>query len=304
MLLNYEALTTLTDSLAGFMRTTGPQSHGYLGAQLWYAVVNASAGHIEQAIKLMEFVRDKRKEQYGPEDSFGIATQIFVGDLHRKLGAEEQALLNIKPGLKFRRGFWPISHFLTLDTALVLAITYRDFGNDDAAAEIIEDLEQNAELNQDQNFVRSCQVKHLKALLLFEGGNLAQPIQMLEELLINVGEERNNRALQWIRLDLAYMVRYRGGEGDGDLASSLFDGIVTDQTNDPGGEPDPPRWLEIAEKVLKLVRFGKTDSANELLRTEKLRWAHEETLWMWLGVPAADTGWMRLPKGVGDDSLQ
>ncbi|RFN52133.1 hypothetical protein FIE12Z_3685 [Fusarium flagelliforme] len=304
MLLNYEALTTLTDSLAGFMRTTGPQSNGYLSAQLWFAVVNASAGHIEQAIKLMEFVRDKRKEQYGPEDSFGITTQIFVGDLHRKLGAEEEALLNIKPGLKFRRGFWPISHFLTLDTALVLAITYRDFGNDDGAAEIIEDLEQNAELDQDQNFVRSCQVKHLKALLLFEGGNLAQPIQMLEELLINVGEERNNRALQWIRLDLAYMVRYRGGEGDGDLASSLFDGIVTDQTNDPGGEPDPPRWLEIAEKALKLVRFGKTDSANELLRAEKLRWAHEETLWMWLGVPAADTGWIRLPKGVGDDSLQ
>ncbi|KAJ4122983.1 hypothetical protein NW768_009974 [Fusarium equiseti] len=303
MLLNYEALNTLTDSLAGFMRTTGPQSNGYLAGQLWYAVVHASTGRVEQAIKLMEFVRDKRKEQYGPEDSFGIVTQIFVGDLHRRLGAEEEALLNIEPGLKFRRGFWPISHFLTLDTALILAITYRDFGNDDAAAEIIEDLEQNAELDQDQNFVRSCQVKHLKALLLFEGGNLSQPIQMLEELLINVGEERNNRALQWIRLDLAYMVRYRGGEGDGDLASSLFDGIVTDQTNDPGGEPDPPRWLDIAEKALKLVRFGKTDSANELLRVERLRWAHEETLWMWLGVPAADTGWMRLPKGVGDNDV-
>ncbi|RBR25208.1 uncharacterized protein FIESC28_01943 [Fusarium coffeatum] len=304
MLLNYKALTTLTDSLTGFMKTTGPQSNGYLIAQLWYAVATASAGHIEQAIKLMEFVRDKRKEQYGPEDSFGIATQIFVGDLHRKLGAEEEALLNIKPGLKFRHGFWPISHFLTLDTALVLAITYRDFGNEDGAADIIEDLEQNAELDQDQNFVRLCQVKHLRALLLFEGGNLAQPIQMLEEFLINVNEERNNRALQWIRLDLAYMIRYRGEEGDEHLACSLFDGIVTDQSNDPDGEPDPPRWLEIAEKALRLVRFGKTDSANELLRVERLRWAHEETLWMWLGVPAADTGWMRLPKGVGDDNLQ
>jgi tetratricopeptide (TPR) repeat protein len=295
------ALNTLTDAMVGFIRTTGPQSNGYLIGQLWYAVANASAGNMDQAIKMLEFVRDKRKEQYGPEDSFGIATQVFAGDLYRKLKIKDKALENIKPALDFRRGFWPISHFLTLDTALILAITYRDFWKDDKAAKIIGELEKDAKLDQEQNFVRACQVKHMRALLLFEDGNIDQSIRMLEAFLIEIGSERNNRAVHWIRLDLASMLRYRAGEGDAGLARSLFDGIVTDQTDDPEDEPDPPRWLEIAEDALKLLRFDKVDQAKKILQDENLRWAREETLWMWLGVPAADTGWMRLPQGLGSD---
>ncbi|KAF5678633.1 hypothetical protein FHETE_1185 [Fusarium heterosporum] len=296
------ALSTLTNSMAGFIRTTGPQSNGYLIGQLWYAVANASAGHIEQAIEMLEFVRDKRKEQYGPEDSFGIATQIFAGDLYRKIKVETKALDNIKPALTFRRGFWPISHFMTLDTALVLAITYRDFWNSDGAAEIIGELERDANLDQEQNFIRSYQVKHMRALLQFEDGNVNQSIRSLEKVLIDVDAKRDNRAVHWIRLDLASMLRYRAGEGDTQLASSLFDGIVTDQTDDPGDEPDPPRWLRVAEDALKLLRYDKVKEANKLLLEEKLHWVREETLWMWLGVPAADTGWMRPPEGLGNCS--
>ncbi|KAM0214072.1 hypothetical protein ACHAQI_003692 [Fusarium lateritium] len=295
------ALSTLTDAMAGFIRITGPQSNGYLIGQLWYAVANASAGHVEQAIKMLEYVRDKRKEQYGPEDSFGIATQIFAGDLYRKVKVEEEALENIKPALSFRRGFWPISHFLTLDTALVLAITYRDFWKGEKAAEILDELERDANLDQEQNFIRQCQVKHMRALLLFEDGDVNKSIRILETFLIETAGGRDNRALHWIRLDLASMLRYRAGEGDAPLASSLFDGIVTDQSDDPDDEPDPPRWLVIAEEALKLLRFDKVSEANKLLQDEKLRWAHEETLWMWLGVPVADTGWMRLPQGLGSD---
>ncbi|KAF5644071.1 hypothetical protein F52700_2639 [Fusarium sp. NRRL 52700] len=303
MLDSPKALNTLTDSLEGFFRILGPESNGYLIAQLWYAVTNASAGHIEQSIKLLESVRDKRKEQFGPEDSFGVATQIFLGDLYRKLGSEEGALQNVEPALSFRRSFWHISHFLTLDTALVLAITYRDFGREDESAEIIEELESNGGLDREQNIIRACQVKHIRSLLLFEDGQLDKSIGILDSLLIDIDEKYNNRALQWVRLDLAYMLRYRGRDGDEGTADSLFDGIVTDETNDPDDEPDPPRWLEIAERALKLLRKGNIDGANDLLGREKLRWAREETLWMWLGMPAADTGWMRPPKGLGDDNM-
>ncbi|KAF4955751.1 hypothetical protein FGADI_4322 [Fusarium gaditjirri] len=303
MLDSPKALATLTDSLEGFFRTLGPESNGYLIAQLWYAVVHASAGHIEQGIKLLESVRDKRKEQYGPKDSFGVATQIFLGDLYRKLGSDEGALQNIQPALGFRRSFWHLSHFLTLDTALVLAITYRDFGRQDESAEIIEELENDGGLDREQNIIRACQVKHMRALWLFEDGQLDKAIGILDLLLIEIDEKHNNRALQWVRLDLAYMLRYRGRDGDEGTAGSLFDGIVTDEANDPDDEPDPPRWLEIAERALKLLRRGNIDGANTLLGREKLRWAREETLWMWLGMPAADTGWMRLPKGLGDDNM-
>ncbi|KAF4975552.1 hypothetical protein FZEAL_7667 [Fusarium zealandicum] len=293
-----KALDTVANAVAGFFRTSGPQSNGFLVAQLWYAVVDATTGHTTQAIKMMEHVRDKRKEQYGPEDSFGIATQLFAGDLYRKLGKKEEALANIKPGLEFRRGFWAISHFLTIDTVLVLAIAYRDFGMNELAADLVEELEQHADLSREENFVRMCQVKHLRGLLSFDGGDIDQPIMLLQTLLVQTSPEDNNRALQWVRLDLAYMLRYREREGDEHLASSLFDGIVTDEG---GEEPDPPQWLDIAERALRMMRAGNIDMAQDLLREAKLRWAREEDLWMWLGMPAADTGRMKPPRGLGDN---
>jgi tetratricopeptide (TPR) repeat protein len=289
------ALGTLKLSVEGFIRTTGSQSNGHLIGQLWTAVAYASLGDVKRAIKILESVRDKRKEQYGPDDSFGIAAQIFAGDLYRKLNVEGKALENIKPALSSRRAFWPLSHFLTLDTALILAITYRDFGYGSEAAQIIAELEQDENVNQEQNFVRSCQVKHMSAWLLFDGGNIDQAIRKLETFLTELDGKRNNRALHWIRLDLAYMLRYRKGEKDAQSARSLFDGIVTDLVDDQAMSADSTHCQAIAERALKLYRFNKVDAAKKLLQEENLRWAQEETLWMWVGVPAADTGWMKLP---------
>ncbi|KAL2681116.1 hypothetical protein Neosp_008719 [[Neocosmospora] mangrovei] len=249
---------------------------------------------------MMEYVREKREERYGPDDSFGMATKIFAGDLYRKLEKKEEALANIEPGLEFRRGFRSKSHFLTIDTALILAATYRDFGMNVRAEKIVDDLELHGELEKKENYFRLCQVRHLRDLLLFKGGDVDQAITLLEALLIEYGhEDSNNRALRWVRLDLAEILRYRSREGDERLASSLFDGIVTDGG---GREPDPPRWLEIAEAALRLVHDGKLDAAEELLRGEKLRWTREEDLWMCLGMPAADTGWMKPPRGLGTHS--
>ncbi|RMJ01885.1 hypothetical protein CDV36_015591 [Fusarium kuroshium] len=292
-----KALEILTSAAAGFLRTSGPESNGFLITQLWSAVADASVGHTSQAIKMMEYVREKREERYGPDDSFGMATKIFVGDLYRKLEKKEEALANIEPGFEFRRGFWPKSHFLTIDTSLVLATTYRDFGMNHLAEKTVDDLESHGNLEREENYIRLCQARHLRGLLLFDGGHVDQAITVLDALLIQYGhEDSNNRALQWVRLDLAGMLRYRGREGDERLASSLFDGIVTDGG---GREPDPPLWLRISEAALRLVRDGKLDAAGELLREEKLRWTREEDLWMRLGMPAADTGWMKPPRGLG-----
>ncbi|KAF5007691.1 hypothetical protein FDECE_5991 [Fusarium decemcellulare] len=293
------ALSTLSQALEGFNRTTGPESNGALVVQLWYAIVDTSVGHTDKSIRTMQRVRDERKKQYGLEDSFGIAAQLFLGDLYRRPGEKEQALTSIKPGLEFRRGFWPISHFLTLDTALVLSIAYRDFGEHDAAIEIIEEIEGHANLGEEENFVRLCQVKHLKSLLLFDRGYLDEPISLLSALLIKTSRESNNRAPQWVRLGLAFMMRYRVKEDDERLASSLFDGIVKARLADEG-EPSPPRFPQAAEKALRLVRDGESVEADDLLRRENLRWTHEEDLWMWLGVLPADTGRMKPPKGLND----
>jgi hypothetical protein len=91
------------------------------------------------------------------------------------------------------------------------------------------------------------------------------------------------------------MLRYRKGEKDAQSARSLFDGIVTDLVDDQAMSADSTHCQVIAERALKLYRFNKVDAAKKLLQEENLRWAQEETLWMWVGVPAADTGWMKLP---------
>ncbi|KAF5657595.1 hypothetical protein FHETE_10354 [Fusarium heterosporum] len=293
-----KSLGTLKLSEEGFIRAAGLHSNGHLVVQLWTAVISASLRDMKSSIKILELVRDKRKEQYGPDDSFGIAAQIFAGDLYRKLGVEGKALENIKPALSSRRAFWPVSHFLTLDTALILAITFRDFGYDSEATRIITELEQDENVNQEQNFIRSCQVKHMSALLLFDGGNINQAISELERFLIELDKERNNRALYWIRLDLAHMLRYREGEKDAESACALFDGIVTGLVHDKAISVDPTRRRAIAEKALNLYRSNKIDAAKDLLQGEKLRWVREESLWMWLGVPAADTAWMKPPQNV------
>lgn len=99
------ALNTLELSVEGFIRTTGPQSNGHLIEQLWTAAASAVLGNMKRAIEMLEYVRDKREEQYGPDDSFGIAVQIFAGDLYRKVNVPGKALENIEPALSSRRAF-------------------------------------------------------------------------------------------------------------------------------------------------------------------------------------------------------
>ena len=72
------------------------------------------------------------------------------------------------------------------------------------------------------------------------------------------------------------MLRYRGRDGDEGTAASLFDGVVTDEASDPDDEPNPPRWLEIAERALQLLRKGNTEGANDLLGSENLLWGKLE----------------------------
>lgn len=148
-----------------------------------------------------------------------------------------------------------------------MAIPYRDFGHGSEAAQIIAAPEQDENVNQEQNFVRPSQVEHIRALLLFDAVNINEATRKLETLLTKLDGKRNNKALHWIQLDIAYMFRQRAGEKD---------------EHDQAVPADPTHRQAIAEEVLKLYRFNKFDAAKKLLQKEKLRWVQEETLWMWL----------------------
>ncbi|KAJ6436701.1 mitochondrial-processing peptidase subunit alpha protein [Purpureocillium lavendulum] len=273
---NAEALETLVSALNGFRNTLGPKSYGFLATQLWIALVNASLGHLEQSLNTMKYVRKTREEQYGPDDSFAVTTCIFIGDLYRILRKKEDALANLGRGLRYRRPFEPTCQLLTLDPAINLVMAYRDFGMNDKAEALVDELNAYDKLEGEDYFVRLCQVKYFESLLLFDSGETNRAINLLQDLLNKTDRKQNNRTLLWVRLDLAFMLRYRRREGDDDAAVSLFHGIVTEARHaSPGSEPDPPRLLEIAEKALRLVRAGNARGAKLFLGIEGLSWARD-----------------------------
>ncbi|KAL8295704.1 hypothetical protein RB601_000869 [Gaeumannomyces tritici] len=62
---------------------------------------------------------------------------------------------------------------------------------------------------------------------------------------------------------------------------------------DSGEELESPSVLAIAEDALKLVRDRKKKKAKQLLSRNGLEWARPKDLWLWHGVPPADTGSIR-----------
>lgn len=302
-----DARETMSSASAGFLDLGGTDTNGYLVAELWYAIINGFSGHLQEAIKTMELVREKRERLYGPDDGFATTTRIYVGDLYRMQGKEEEAIGNIRIGLDLRRRLWQTSSPIVIDPSIRLVIALRDFDLEVEAFDIIDDLEENGNLEKVDRFYELCQVTHLKALLLFDGGEMDKSVEILQAILIEAGAEKNNRPLLWVRLDLADILRYRGRKGDEEAAQSLFDGLLVKKTvnrprkgsRDEVDEPDPPRRLEIAEKALRTFRKEGLEKAEELLRAENLEWASQKPLWLPLGMPAADTTKMKPPQGLG-----
>ncbi|KAK2603415.1 hypothetical protein QQS21_004365 [Conoideocrella luteorostrata] len=301
---NRMALETLSAALNGFMNTAGPESNGYLIAQLRCAQVDASAGHVRQSVEQMEHIRRVRERQHGVDDSFAVTTRIYSGNLYRILGEQESALDNLEHALKFRRQFKPISFLVTAEPAIILAIAYRDFGKNVEAENLVDELLRDADLEDKDRFVLLCQVTHMKSLLLFDRAEVDEAIELLRALLIRTDREQENRPLLWARLDLAVMLRYRDCEGDEGAANSIFQGIVAEVgRGDPGGdEPDTPRVLKLAEMAVQLFRNDSLEEASAFLRSEELWWVREADLWLHLGAPAADTREMKPPRELGDES--
>lgn len=296
-----KALDTISNAMDGLLRTKGPKSTGYLMALIWYAQVSASpTTGVRPSIKALEGVCHTHEEEYGPDDAYIMTVCIFIGNLYRICGDHDKALSNIKRSVEFRRQFIPTSDLGTVDPSIFLAIAYRDAGLYEEADKVVEELETKGMLEDEDRFLRLCQVKHLRSLLLFDGGETDCAISLLQGLLIDTDREEINRALTWARVDLASMLRYRDGEGDDQAASSLFDDVVESKgEHSPGDEPNPPRVLRLAEEALRLVRSGRFDEAEELLRAEDLRWVRERDLWLNPGMPGADTTWMKPPVGLG-----
>lgn len=197
-----------------------------------------------------------------------------------------------------------MTHQLVIDATIALAITYGDFDLQDEAWALIDELEKSGRLEDGDKFYELCQIRHLKALLLFRQGSVGGAIEVLQKLVNDAKPDQEIQLLHWVRLDLADMLRHRDTLGDKDNARKLFDGVIVAKTSKGDVEAesqtsadhrDVPAPPALAEEALRLARSGKVVEAQEFLDKKQFRWSCESSLWRVAGMPAADTMSMKPP---------
>lgn len=304
-----QSLATQKKAALGFLRLSGPEDSQYLSARMWYCYVLIEMGKLNPSLNILSCVFQKRREQYGDGDVFAATAQQCIGDVQRKQGRPSESLANLREALATRKAAG-LSGIWVMDTAIALLIALRDFGMREDARATLRDLDREGDVGR--HFDRYCQVEHLRALLGYDDGKRRDAINLLRGLLIDAEREQYNRALMWIMLDLAIMLRARGKDGDREEAEANFHNILVDlerhvETENtfeegssggwPGGglEPDPPRLLLLAEQALTLVRNREFGNLEALFVAEKVDWARPKDLWLSYGAPAADTAWMKGP---------
>lgn len=224
----------------------------------------------------------KRLEDHGIHD--GLATHIRIGlaDLLRFTGRTDEAIIHLRETLRILRASRPLTDISRLDADFLLAKAYKENKMSSAAWAIVYELRNDGCLKS--HFKRSCQVEHLKGLLLDMDGFLDDAIIALSDALIELDRDKNNLALLWARLDLADMLRRRGAEGYIYTAAVIFEKLVKEVSESDDSwvqdEPDSPKLLSVTEKALRMIRSGQYFKARELLQFEEMNWVCPSDLWL------------------------
>ncbi|KAK3689331.1 hypothetical protein B0T22DRAFT_536274 [Podospora appendiculata] len=303
-----DSAATQKRAAIGFMELYGMDSKQYLSAQLWYCYPLIETNQLDKALDILQLIWNKRREEYGAGDLFAASAQYSIGVIQHKQGQQVEGIKNLREAFQVRHQLVPLTSFWAMDFAIGLLVAYRDFGRRSEAAALLRELDEKGSVGT--YFNRYCQVTHVRGLLLWDRGKWNDAIKLLQGLQIGASRDQYNRALLWLALDLALMLRKRGNKDDAQQAESLFDGILVDlerqhqhpaqidnesSDDDDGDEPSSPRLLKLAETALTLTRNQKFDEVNTLFKEEKVAWYRDEDLWLWAGGPAADTGSLKPP---------
>ncbi|KAG9228458.1 hypothetical protein BJ875DRAFT_500714 [Amylocarpus encephaloides] len=294
-----ESLETQSEALTGFLELLGTKNTTYMLSQLYYGFAQEGVGQIDGALSLFQSIYTNRSELLGPENGFALMAQVALSQAQRKLGALKTAKINSTTAYKTRKKNYGLTSFLTVDCLIHLIIVCRESGSRKEAQEYVDIGVELGGL--DTLFERFCQIYHLRGLLQADAGKRQDAISTLREALcrsVQAGRDSNNRALLWLRLDLAKLLREHG---QNDEALEVFDDIVTFKDSDSDSvkslldEPQPPKILVITEEALEFVRKGDQGKADSLLAKYSLVWKREADFWIPLGGPYADTACMLEP---------
>ncbi|KAM3558971.1 hypothetical protein ARSEF4850_004358 [Beauveria asiatica] len=198
------------------------------------------------------------------------------------LGRAPEAIANLEESLVMRRASVALPHPQRWDAEFALAKAYYSSDCVQEAQGLLQEIERC--ISMSAHFERFCLLSHLKGLILAKTERMDEAINLLQGVLDGVEPDQNNRALLWIRLDLAELLRLRKHESDEAQANSNFDHILRDVSGDcePGypDEPDPPRLLALADKALQLMRDRNFSEAKKLLEKGQAEWFRPSDFWI------------------------
>lgn len=304
------AIKTSDEACEGLLRLLGETSNLYLSARYWTGCALECSGRLEEALKVYKDIYTKREAQYGPRDPVVMAGRVASGNVLRKMSAWDESIKHLEDGLVWFRATIPgeiTGNVFLMDMALNLLILYHDANHADKLSKLLDELGDGN--GEPKGLERDCQLTHIRALALCDSGKVNSAITLLQGFFVALDRESYNRAVLWLLLDLADMLRARGDPGDADQARVNFEHILQYHQHDASledgqdkDEPDPPALLDLAERALRLVRGFEFDKADTLLKSAGAEWYRPADLWIWLGSPAADTTQMRAPALVVRDA--
>lgn len=299
------ACSTLAQSGEGLRKMLGRSHPRFLMTELYNGYALEVQAKLDRAYRLYEDIWEQWVPIMGAEHPLSLMVQTAMGSIHRKRKEYVQAEKAFLESWAARQRLFTIGNNVSVDSAIQLAILYREVGRSEEAVALLDLISTSSVFPSD--FERVCQVRHIRALMDFDAGEYNMPKSSLQHLLdeaTGTNRDRNNRELLWVRITLSDVLRQHGKF---DEASMLFSDLVEpDEDDDDGGtptspsslddEPQPPIQLAIAEQALRYLKQAKQTASEKILEENGLRWVRKRDFWIMQGGPIADTAWMDGPK--------
>ncbi|KAJ4296301.1 hypothetical protein N0V90_006346 [Kalmusia sp. IMI 367209] len=278
------AIEHLRASYEGLGRILGPNHEYFQHSRLYYAHVLTATSQFDVAYRIYEEVWGLWSHLHGTQHPLSTMTQCNLGVIYRKLHKFDLAERHLVDCLRERQRMHGCS-VATFDSLIQIALLYRDMGRVEEAHAYL-DLAEGMDLTL-HGFERYCHVYHLRAVLVWKSGDQKTARKQLEALLSKGGQHPTSRALMWVRLTLADLLRQHGHEKN---VSSIFVNIVERLHKSPKklSKSALEAQLQDAENSLRVARDRGAQVAEDELRSKGLVWLEPEAFWIIFGGPAAE----------------
>ena len=281
---------------AGLLALFGSSNREVLTSKLYWGWTLEAQRRLDEALMLFEDVWQRWSRLMGPENPLSMAAQCAMGAVYRKQKRYGEAKLHLTENFKNRQRIYSLSVEVTVDSGLQLALVHREMGDLEEAEALLDLVSQPGNIGQ--CFERECQVAHLRALIYADRKENSAACHALRDILTvaeSKGREANNRALLWIRLLLADLLRQE--QAAEEVVLTLFCGLVTDRSgqSDLPASDDTKQTLKITERYLRLLREAECDSAARLLTEQNLEVSRPKDFWIICGGEILDTAWINEP---------